>query len=149
MKTQTPATEFAIAGNAAADAAAGKFCLSFPHVRKLWQVVSRQVWKLEAFRCSLHTMFVQVGHLALRLKSHQSRGVSVAQGPTHSDETIVMSRWCVSHLGAPLAPYITEDWGKIAHWIDTIHVEGQPVQLWSWYQLYRPSVMSPKNISMV
>ena len=75
-------------------------------------------------------MFVQVGHLALRLKSHQSRGVSVAQGPTHSDETIVMSRWCVSHLGAPLAPYM------IAHWIDTSHVEGQPVQLWSWYQLY-------------
>ena len=81
-------------------------------------------------------MFVQVGNLALRLKSHQSRGVSVAQGPTHSAETIVMSHWRVSHLGAPLAPYITEDWGKIAQWIDTIHEDGQPIQLWSWYQLY-------------
>lgn len=131
-----PATEFAIAGNAAADEAAGKICLSFPHVHKLWKVVSKQVRELVAFRCSLHTMFVQVGNLALRLKSHQSRGVSVAQGPTHSAETIVMSHWRVSHLGAPLAPYITEDWGKIAQWIDTIHEDGQPIQLWSWYQLY-------------
>ena len=131
-----PATEFAIAGNAAADEAAGKICLSFPHVHKLWKVVSKQVRELVAFRCSLHTMFVQVGNLALRLKSHQSRGVSVAQGPTHSAETIVMSHWRVSHLGAPPAPYITEDWGKIAQWIDTIHEDGQPIQLWSWYQLY-------------
>ena len=133
---QDPVTEFAIAGNNAADKAAAQAYMQFPHLLKLWTVVSKQTAFLASFRDSLHTMFIQIGHLALRKISNQSRGISAARGQVESHRDLQMCTWKVSHLSPPQKPYLTDDWTKISQWVDSLHDANQPVQLWSWYQLY-------------
>eukprot|EP00435_Cladocopium_sp_Y103_P003740 s2039_g1.t1 len=132
----TPAAErWCFAGNEAADAFAANVLTQHPQLMHSWSVLCKQLDTLRALRDDLHTMLLNIGIECL-LKNpntyfRQTQHARLNVAP------LVMTDWRFPDELPPAAePYKIPELQDMFSWIHSLHDDTQPVQRWSWWQLY-------------
>eukprot|EP00435_Cladocopium_sp_Y103_P008857 s4521_g2.t1 len=132
----TPAAErWCFAGNEAADALAASALTQQPKIMHSWSVLCKQLDELRSLRDDLHAMLLNIGIECL-LKNpntyfRQTQHARLNAAP------LVMTEWRFPEELPPAAePYKIPELQDMFSWIHSLHDEAQPVQRWSWWQLY-------------
>ena len=146
-QNQTPPApeKLHFAGNNAADHVASRAFNMWPKMMESWHHLCSQLGHLRCLRDGLHTMLLNIGVECL-LKRPETSAKQATSGKLHETQLVMMTKWeFPEELPPEAAPYAIPELEDIRTWISILHDTGQPVQRWSWCQLYVDAAFRVKS----
>eukprot|EP00435_Cladocopium_sp_Y103_P042393 s1318_g11.t1 len=137
----SPAERWSYHGNNAADSLAAQAFQNQPTLMSLWGQLCTQLDTLRQLRDNMHKMILNIGMTCL---TKMPPPVSNKPAPAQfQPKALQMTQW---KMPMPLPPeahhYMLPETPAILRWIESLHDTSQPVQRWSWWQLYLDAWLS-------
>eukprot|EP00435_Cladocopium_sp_Y103_P002771 s4965_g1.t1 len=137
QETQTvmlAAERWSFCGNETADSLAAQAYQSQPALMTTWAKLCAQLDDMRNLRDAMHRMLLEIGFMCMA----KTPNTSIATPTVKIPITSLPMTSCTLPLQLPPEAhlYVLPETPAILRWIQALHDHTQPVQRWSWWQLY-------------